>query len=87
MAIAKGLTAAVAALALSISAAAACDDYDDEMAVAEAVNALKLAQSAIPQQAPSVQTASPTSTQAEPTSVAAADAKPATETPTGTVRQ
>jgi hypothetical protein len=87
MAIAKGLTAAAAALALSISAAAACDDYDDEMAVAEALNAVKVAQSATPQQAPGVETASPASNQAESTSVAAADANPITESPTGTVRQ
>ena len=80
----KCLTVAAAVLALSLSAAAACDDYADEMALAEAMQASKLAQSASAQPAPGMQAASPAS---EPTSVAAAETKLPADTLTGTVRQ
>ena len=78
----KCLTAATAMLALSISAAAACDDFDDEMALADAMKA-KLAETASAQPAPGVQTATP----AEPTSVAAAETKLPADTSTATARQ
>ena len=81
----KCLTAAAATLALSISAATACDDFDDEMALAEAVQASKLAQPASAQPAPGVQTA--TSPASEPTSVAAAETKLPADVSAGTVRQ
>ena len=47
MAILKGLAAA-ALLALSMPAAMACDDYDEQMALDAAINAAKLAQSTPP---------------------------------------
>jgi hypothetical protein len=81
----KCLTGAAAILALSISAAVACDDYAEEMAVAEAMKASQQAQTADAQQATGTQTAAPTAT--GPTSVAAAAAKPTTATPAGVVRQ
>ena len=80
----KCLTVAAAVLALSISAAAACDDYADEMALAEAVQASKLAQPASAQPAPGAQATSPAS---GPTSVAAAETKLPADASTGTVRQ
>jgi hypothetical protein len=80
----KCLTAATAMLAVSISAAAACDDYEEEMALAEAVQASKVAESAAPQPAPGAQATSPAS---GPTSVAAAETNLPADASTGTVRQ
>ena len=87
MTISKCLTAAAAALALSISAAAACDDYAEEMALAEAMKDSKLAQSTAAQPAPGAQASTPASTPAEPTNVAAAEAKPASDASATTARQ
>ena len=86
MTIARCLTAAAAALVLSISAAAACDDYADEMALAEAMKDSKLAQSTAAQPAPATQASTSAAAQIEPTSVAAVEAKPATDVPAPTVR-
>jgi hypothetical protein len=83
----KCLTGAAAILVLSISAAVACDDYAEEMAVAEAMKASQQAQTADAQQAHGTQTAAPASVATEPTSVAAIAAKPAADTPAGVVRQ
>ena len=87
MRVLKCLTAAAAALALSISAAAACDDYADEMALAEAMKDSKLAQSTAAEPAFSTQASTAASAQAKPTSVAAVEAKPAADTSAPTVRQ
>ena len=62
MAMPKCLTAAVVLL-LSISGAAACDDYPDEMALAAAQRDADLAKSATAQQDPAAQVATPTSSQ------------------------
>ena len=83
----KCLAAAAAALTLSVAAAVACDDYEEEMAVADAVKASKLAQSADAQAAPNAQTAAPATNLAEPTNLAAADPKPASEPAGPTARQ
>jgi hypothetical protein len=73
MAILKGLAAA-ALLGLSMSAATACDDYEDQMALAAAMDAAKLARSATPQPAEAgVQVA------ASPAGSSAATAPAATE--------
>ncbi len=84
MAIAKCLATATAALVLSISVAGACDDFEDEMTIAEAMKAAKLARS---QLAPAGPAAAPSTAQGEPTSVAAVEPGPTQETPTATVRQ
>jgi hypothetical protein len=82
----KCLTAATAALALSLSAAAACD-YADSMTTAEAEKGSQVAQSAPAQSAPSATVAPYTPVPAEPTSVAAAEAKTAPDTAGGIARQ
>ena len=72
------ILAAAAVLVLSAHAATACDDYADEMAMAEAQRAAKLAQTPMPQQGPSAQTAAPAAPDAQTaTGVAAVDPKPA----------
>jgi hypothetical protein len=63
------LTVASAMLALSMSAATACDDYEEEMALAEAMKASKLAQTTEQPSPSSTQATAPSP--AEPTSVAA----------------
>jgi len=83
----KCLTAAAAALVLSVSATAACDDYSEEMAMAEAVKASQVAQSVATESAPTEQAATFTPVPAQPTSLAAVEAKPATETTSGIKQQ
>jgi hypothetical protein len=85
MTVLKFLTAAATALALSISAAVACDDYEEELALAEAIKASKLAQATEQSAPPSAQAAAP-SPPGEQTNIAAAEA-PKGETPLGTLRQ
>jgi hypothetical protein len=79
--------AAAAILVLSADALlAACDDYPEDMAVAAAQSAAKLAEMpAQPQQGAAVEATAPT--QAEGTNVAAADAKAAAEASGTTARQ
>ena len=86
MAILKGLAAAVV-LALSISGATACDDYEDQMALAAAIDAAKLAQAATPQPAPTAQVASPASSSSQPTDVAAVETKPGPENSAGPLQR
>jgi hypothetical protein len=81
----KSLTVAAAVLALSISAAIACDDYEEELALAEAMKASKLAQSTDQPTAPSAQSA-PALAPVDQTNIAAAEA-PKGETPPGPLRQ
>ena len=82
---------AAAVLLLSISGASACDDYADELAMAEAQSAAKLAQSATSPPPPTAQVATPATGQPQPTGLAATEPKPAqpqtTATLAGTVRQ
>jgi hypothetical protein len=78
------LTVVAAAFAMSLSAGAACDDYAEEMALAEAMKAAQSAQSAAAQAAPATQAPAPAAT--ESTSVASAD-KAAAETPPAVARQ
>ena len=85
MTISRCLTAAAAALVLSISPVAACDDYAEEMALAEAIKASKLAQAAA-EVSPASQASTSAPAQTEPTSVAAVEAKPTTDTPAPTLR-
>ena len=68
----KHLAVAAGALLLSMSAAAACDDFAEEMAMAAAVNVAEQAKAS--QSRPEVVAATPAL--AEPTSVAAVDPKP-----------
>jgi hypothetical protein len=78
----KCLTAAAAALTLSFSAATACDGYGQ--VTADAAKGSQVAQS---KPAPNAGAAPQTPVPAEPTSVAAAETKPATETSGGIARQ
>jgi hypothetical protein len=80
MPILRGSAAATAVLAVSISGAAACDDFDEQLAVTAALEAVKQAQT----QAQPAQAATPSANPAEPTNVAAAEAKPAPTEPGST---
>jgi hypothetical protein len=79
------LVAAATVLAFSISAATACDDYAEEMAMASA-QAAKVAQSPIPQLGPTVQAAGPASSPSEPASVASVQTQ-TIETSTATLQR
>jgi hypothetical protein len=68
--------AAAGILALSVHAATACDDYMDEMAVAEARQAVTQAQAPVPTKAPGPLSAAPAPAETPPaTGVASAVAK------------
>lgn len=71
------ISAAVGALLLASGAAAACDDFDEEMAVQAARNAAKLEQARTDagQEAAVVAASAPAASQ--PTEVAAAEPEPA----------
>src|SRR5262245_7272418 len=75
MTIIKGLAAA-AALALSVSGAAACDDYEEEMALAAAIDAAKLAKAQASQPPITADVASPAPGPSDVANLASADAKP-----------
>jgi hypothetical protein len=81
MAILKGL-AVSAVLVLSISGAAACDDYEDQMALAAAIDAAKLAKAQSSQPAMAADAAAQTASPLEGTSLASVDAKPTPATDT-----
>jgi hypothetical protein len=83
----KCLTAAAAALAVSFSVAAACDGYMESTAAADAAKAPQVAQSAATEQAPTKQALPYTPIPAQPTSVAAAETKAATDAASGVARQ
>lgn len=89
MAMVKGVAAAL--LVLSMSPALACDDFDDDKALAAAIEAAKLAQTRIPQQASGAGAAvAAAAGQPTPPAVAAVGPMPtgqASETSTGTVRR
>jgi hypothetical protein len=76
MAIKYELSAAAVLLALSISGARACDDYPEEMALADARDAAKAAQAAAAQQSAANPEAPPPG-QTAATSVASAEPGPA----------
>lgn len=66
---------AAAVLAFSVQTAGACDDYAEEMAIAKAREAAKLAQSAAPPPAASAEVSAPPAATA--TGIASADPKQA----------
>jgi hypothetical protein len=90
MALAKRLSAA-ALLSLWISTAVACDDYDEEMALAAAMTVTKLTQTAASQQGSSAQAAPSATRQSESADITAveptAQQTQTTQNSTGTVRR
>jgi len=84
MAILKGLATA-AMLALSTSAATACDDFDEEMALA-AARAARLAGLQVPQPAPGAEVAAP-APDASPTTPAGSEPRQTAANLAETVRR
>jgi hypothetical protein len=77
MAIKCGLAAAAVLLALSISSARACDDFDEEVGMLAAQAAAKAARTADAKQEAAAQVAAALPGQADATSVASAEPRPA----------